>query len=69
MIKRDEYAAAGVPRYWIVDLDAANTVQAQILEDGTFVAEHEPRPLAWLVDGPAPELSRRAWTAPASWGG
>lgn len=56
VIKRDEYAAAGIPRYWIVERDAANTVQALILKGDTFVAEHEPRPLAWLVNGPVPEL-------------
>ncbi|MEV4510797.1 Uma2 family endonuclease [Dactylosporangium sp. NPDC049525] len=57
VVKRDEYAAVGIPRYWIVERDTATTVHALILEDGRFVAEHEPRPLAWLVDGPVPELS------------
>ena len=58
-IKRDEYAAAGIPRYWIVERDKATTVQALVLRDGVFVTEHEPRSLAWLVNGPVPELSWR----------
>ena len=59
VIKRDEYAAAGIPRYWIVERDKATTVQALVLRDGVFVTEHEPRSLAWLVNGPVPELSWR----------
>lgn len=57
VIKRDEYATAGVPRYWIVGRDAATTLQALVLRDGEFVTEHEPRPLAWLLNGPVPDLS------------
>lgn len=57
VIKRDEYAAAGVPRYWIVERDTTTTLQALVLRDGEFVAEHEPRPLAWLLNGPVPDLS------------
>jgi Uma2 family endonuclease len=56
VIKRDEYAAAGVPRYWLVDRDEANTVLALKLEGGEFVAEREPQPLAWLLNGPVPSL-------------
>jgi Uma2 family endonuclease len=55
--KRDEYAMAGIPRYWIVEPDKATTVHALVLEDGEFVVEREPRALAWLVNGPVPDLS------------
>jgi hypothetical protein len=57
VVKRDEYAAAGIPRYWIVERDPATTVHALILQGGEYLAEHEPRPIAWLVNGPVPELS------------
>ncbi|MDG6105524.1 Uma2 family endonuclease [Dactylosporangium aurantiacum] len=56
IIKRDEYAAAGVPRYWIIGRDAATTVHALVMHDGEFVAEEEPRPLVRLLSGPVPNL-------------
>ncbi|WP_327004665.1 Uma2 family endonuclease [Dactylosporangium sp. NBC_01737] len=57
VVKRDEYAAAGIPRYWIVERDTATTVHALTLVHGEFVAEREPLPLAWFLNGPVPELS------------
>jgi Uma2 family endonuclease len=57
--KRVEYAKAGIPRYWVVDRDAANTVT--MLELSPRTGEYEPaaaggtRPLAWLL-GSAPEF-------------
>jgi Uma2 family endonuclease len=57
VIKRDEYAAAGVPRYWIVDLDRGNTVHMLRLEAGAYVADAEPTALAWLANGTVPDLA------------
>ena len=49
VIKLSEYAAAGVPRYWIVDRDAANTVIRYALV-GEAYAEVGRQPLAWLLN-------------------
>lgn len=57
VIKKAEYAAAGLPRYWIVDRDKANTVQMYQLVDGAYQAEREPQSLAWLLNGPALDLT------------
>jgi Uma2 family endonuclease len=55
--KKSEYAAAGVPRYWIVDRDKANTVEFQVLHAGGYAAEREPAPLARLLNQPVPSLA------------
>ncbi|GAA0920680.1 hypothetical protein GCM10009557_91070 [Virgisporangium ochraceum] len=55
--KKSEYAAAGVPRYWIVDRDKANTVEFQVLGTDSYAAEREPAPLAWLLNQPVPPLA------------
>lgn len=34
--KRSEYADAGIPHYWIVDLDAGPTLETLTLRDGTY---------------------------------
>ncbi len=52
VVKRAEYAAAGVPRYWFVERDEANTVQMHHLTADGYQLEREPRPLAWLLNGP-----------------
>lgn len=49
-VKKDEYARAGVPRYWIVDRDAAHTVTRLRLASGGYVAAGAPQPLAWLLN-------------------
>jgi Uma2 family endonuclease len=36
--KRSEYADAGIPHYWIVDLDAGPSVEVLVLEDGAYTA-------------------------------
>jgi Uma2 family endonuclease len=56
VIKRAEYAAAGVPRYWIVDGDKANTVHMLKLGQNDFEPERLPTALTWLLNEPAPEL-------------
>ena len=48
--KRDEYAAAGVPRYWVVDRDSANTVTMYTLTDGKAYERTAQMPLAWLLN-------------------
>jgi len=49
IIKKDEYAAAGVPRYWIVNRDAANTVTMLRLEPDGY-RQVLAQPLAWLLN-------------------
>lgn len=47
--KRYEYAAAGIPQYWMVDRDNAQTVTLHRLgPDDTYV-ERAKMPLAWLL--------------------
>ncbi|GIJ49948.1 hypothetical protein Val02_68340 [Virgisporangium aliadipatigenens] len=49
--KREEYAAAGITRYWIVGRDKANTVTMLVLQDGKYEeVEGSPRPLSWLLN-------------------
>lgn len=59
VIKKDEYAKAGIPRYWIVERDAVNTVIRYDLDAKS--GEYAPtpdgarQPLAWLL-GTKPDL-------------
>jgi Uma2 family endonuclease len=55
VIKRDEYAAAGAARYWIVGNDKGNTVQMLMLAGATYEQERE-LPLDWLLNEPPPDL-------------
>jgi Uma2 family endonuclease len=48
--KREEYAAAGVPRYWVVDRDSANTVTLYTLTDARTYERTAQMPLAWLLN-------------------
>jgi len=55
VVKRVEYARAGIPRYWVVDRDPAQTVTLyQLGPNGDYV-EHVKMPLAWLLNTPAAE--------------
>jgi len=58
IIKKDEYARAGIPRYWIVDRDGANTVTMWKLASGAYTATlPSPQPLAWVLNSdPAQHL-------------
>lgn len=47
VIKQDEYASAGVPRYWIVDRDQGNTVHAYRLLDRAYVPERGGVVFGW----------------------
>jgi Uma2 family endonuclease len=48
-VKTEEYAAAGIPRYWLVERDAAQTVTLHSLgADGTYEVTAK-MPLAWLL--------------------
>jgi Uma2 family endonuclease len=50
-VKLDEYARARIPRYWIVDRDAAETVTMHELSGDTYT-RREALPLAWLLNAP-----------------
>jgi Uma2 family endonuclease len=50
--KREEYARAGIPRYWIVEQDQPQTVLMLALDDKTGEYEsvlRSPQPLRWLL--------------------
>ena len=48
--KRREYASAGIPQYWVVNRDAAQTVTLYRLgPDGSYDQERARMPLAWLL--------------------
>jgi Uma2 family endonuclease len=48
-VKRIEYAAAGIPRYWVVDRDAAQTVTMYALGSDRTYEVAAKMPLAWLL--------------------
>jgi Uma2 family endonuclease len=47
--KRNEYAAAGIPQYWVVGQDPAQSVTMHRL-DGDHYAVQATMPLAWLLN-------------------
>ncbi len=49
VIKRGEYATAGIPEYWTVDQDAAQTVTMHRL-DGDHYTMRATMPLAWVLN-------------------
>jgi Uma2 family endonuclease len=57
LVKRHEYARAGVRQYWIVDRDPANTVTLQRLNPAGEYDVTTKLPLAWLLNtSPADHL-------------
>jgi len=57
MIKRQEYATAGIPRYWMVDRDVAQTVTLHRLERSSEYTVTTKVPLSWLLNtSPAEHL-------------
>ncbi|GAA0915825.1 hypothetical protein Vau01_005630 [Virgisporangium aurantiacum] len=48
-VKPDEYAGAGIPRYWTVDCDPANTVTMYELAGDTYKT-CLTMPLAWVLN-------------------
>jgi len=57
MVKHREYARAGIPRYWVVDQDTAQTVTLHRLGSGGTYTEQAKLPLAWLLNtSPADHL-------------
>jgi len=57
MVKRREYARAGIPRYWMVDRDAAQTVTQHRLDQNGEYAVVTKMPLSWLLNtAPADHL-------------
>jgi Uma2 family endonuclease len=49
MVKRREYAHAGIPRYWLVDRDTAQTVTLHRLGPAGEYDVVTKLPLAWLL--------------------
>lgn len=51
IIKKAEYAKAGIPRYWVVERDGGATVHRHVLNDvGEYEPDAEgPQPLTWLL--------------------
>ncbi|MFC3741538.1 Uma2 family endonuclease [Paractinoplanes deccanensis] len=47
--KRREYASAGIPQYWVVDRDDAQTVTLYRLSSKAAYTERAKMPLAWLL--------------------
>jgi Uma2 family endonuclease len=57
MIKRREYSRAGIPRYWVVDRDAAQTVTLYHVDQNGEYAVATKVPLSWLLNtAPADHL-------------
>jgi Uma2 family endonuclease len=50
MVKRHEYARAGIPRYWVVDRDAAQTVTLHRLSGSGEYEVTTKMPLSWLLN-------------------
>jgi Uma2 family endonuclease len=49
VVKRREYAAAGIPRYWLVERDTAQTVTLYVLGSDKAYDVAAKMPLAWLL--------------------
>jgi Uma2 family endonuclease len=49
VVKVDEYAAAGIPRYWTVARDSAQTVTLYVLGSTGAYERAAQMPLAWLL--------------------
>ena len=47
--KRNEYAAAGIPQYWVIDQDPAQAVTMHSLDGDSYVVR-ATMPLAWLLN-------------------
>ena len=57
LIKLREYARAGIPRYWVVDRDAGQTVTLYRLTENSEYAVATKVPLSWLLNtAPADHL-------------
>jgi Uma2 family endonuclease len=49
VIKLGEYARAGIPRYWLIDRDVAQTVSLHVLTADKTYDVAAKMPLAWLL--------------------
>ncbi len=49
VVKVQEYAAAGIPRYWVVERDAAQTVTLHVLGADKAYEVAAKMPLVWLL--------------------
>ena len=52
VIKKIEYAKAGIPRYWVIERDSVTTVHRHTLDRATGEYEPDPagpQPITWLL--------------------
>jgi Uma2 family endonuclease len=51
VVKKTEYAKAGIARYWVVERDNGTTVHRHVLDrdTGEYVADGDAQPFAWLL--------------------
>jgi Uma2 family endonuclease len=49
VIKRNEYEAAGIPQYWVIEQDSAQTVTMHRLDGEKYVVR-ATMPLAWVLN-------------------
>nr|WP_232625020.1 Uma2 family endonuclease [Micromonospora sagamiensis] len=56
--KHREYAAAGIPQYWVVDQDQAQTVTMHHLDSSDQYAVRATMPLAWVLNTSPAEHGR-----------
>lgn len=57
VIKKAEYAKAGIPRYWVVERDPANTVTMYELDDAAGdYGTASTQPLPWLLSSAPDKL-------------
>ncbi|MBF9130357.1 Uma2 family endonuclease [Plantactinospora sp. S1510] len=49
VVKRREYERAGIPRYWMVERDVAQTVTLYVLSTDKTYQVAAKMPLAWLL--------------------
>jgi Uma2 family endonuclease len=49
VVKLVEYAQAGIPRYWLIDRDVAQTVTLHVLKADKTYEVAAKMPLAWLL--------------------
>jgi Uma2 family endonuclease len=50
--KPGEYAEAGIPIYWLVNVEPELRIQGFVLRDGAYIETHGPLPTPWGTFAP-----------------